>query len=258
MEQVLPRVDRRISASQKWALAAAGGLSLLWGLKRRGLFGSLASLAGVELLTYGISGHHTHELVGLGRQRRDSNGRIPFQAGIQVEHAISINAPVDQVYQYFRDFENFPFFMKHIENVEVQDATHSHWSARGPLGTTVEWDAEIISDEPNKLISWRSINSPDIESAGSVRFEELAAGRGTTMRVELQYLPPAGALGAVIARLFGEEPELQIKDDLRRFKQRIETDSTSFDGHWSQRPESEAAQPAPEKARGAAAGSSSD
>jgi uncharacterized membrane protein len=205
----------------------AGGASLLWGLKRKGLFGGLLSLAGVELITYGVSGHHTHELLGVHPKDSNFDRRIPFQSGIRVEHAVSINAPIEQVYGYFRDFSNLPFFMKHVTDVEVLDTTRSRWNACGPLGTKVKWDAEIISDEPNKLISWRSINSPDIENAGSVHFEELPAGRGTAVRVELQYLPPAGAVGAVIAKLFGEEPEIQIKDDLRRFKQQIEAGEIS-------------------------------
>lgn len=227
METLLPRIDRRNPTSEKWACTIAGGLSLFWGVKRGGLFGGLLSLAGVELLTYGISGHHTHELLGFNGKDRDLLNRIPFQSGIQVEHSVSINAPVDQVYEYFRDFENLPFFMEHIKSVEVQDETHSHWSARGPLGTVIEWDAEIISDEPNKLLSWRSVNSPDIKSAGSVHFEELPGGRGTALRVEMQYVPPAGALGAVIAKLLGEEPEAQIEEDFRRFKQRLEAGEIS-------------------------------
>lgn len=223
MEQLLPRIDRRIPAQRRWACAVAGGASLIWGLKRRGLFGGLLSLGGIELLTYGISGHHTHELLGVHTKDSNSDRRIPFQSGIQVEHSVSINAPIEQVYGYFRDFSNLPSFMKHVTDVEVMDQTRSRWTARGPLGTTVRWEAEIISDEPNKLISWRSINSPDIENAGSIHFDELPAGRGTAMQVELQYLPKAGAVGAVIAKLFGEEPEVQIKEDLRRFKQLIET-----------------------------------
>ena len=274
MEQLLPRIDRRIPASEKWACTIAGGLSLFWGLKRRGFFGSLLSLAGVELLTYGISGHHTHELLGIRTKDPVSKRRIPFQSGIQVEHTISINAPIAQVYSYFRDFENLPLFMRNIRSVQILDQTHSHWSARGPLGAAIEWDAEIISDEPNKLISWRSTNSPDIENAGSVHFHESSSGRGTTMRVELQYLPPAGAVGAAIARLFGEEPEIQLKNDLRRFKQQLEgkygarSAESDFERTFQSReaaPPSQSLEPGreenqqpnrPEKARGTSAGSS--
>jgi uncharacterized membrane protein len=195
-------------------------------------------------------------LIGLHPRDRYAENRIPFQSGIQVRHSVSIDAPIKYVYGYFRDFENLPFFMRHIKNVEVQDQTHSHWTAKGPLGSIIEWDAEIISDEPNKLISWRSIHSPDIESAGSVHFEERARGRGTRVRVELQYLPPAGAVGAAIAKLFGEDPEHQIQEDMRCFKEKLEAGQYENGGDAERQAREgvvSGEMPPEEKARGASA-----
>jgi len=113
--------------------------------------------------------------------------------------------------------------MAHLESVEVLDNNRSRWKAKAPAGTTVEWEAETIEDRPNELISWRSLPDASIPNSGSVRFKDAPGNRGTEVHVELQYQPPAGKLGSLIAKLFGEEPEQQIKGDLRRFKQVIET-----------------------------------
>jgi uncharacterized membrane protein len=139
-----------------------------------------------------------------------------------VEDAITIYRPVSEVYSYWRNLENLPRFMEHLEEVRVTDRSHSHWVAKGPLGVNVEWDAEIINDIPPTLLSWKSVGESDVVSAGSVRFK--AAGeRATQVRVKLQYDPPAGKLGATVAWLFGEDPQRQVNEDLRRFKQLVET-----------------------------------
>jgi uncharacterized membrane protein len=99
----------------------------------------------------------------------------------------------------------------------------SHWVAKGPAGTSVEWDAEITEDRPGERIAWRSVEGADVENSGAVSFEAAPGGRGTIVRVELEYNPPGGFLGAGLARLFGEEPGQQVDADLRRFKQVMET-----------------------------------
>ncbi len=137
--------------------------------------------------------------------------------------SITVNAPPDAVYAVWRDFERLPTFMYHLESVAVTDDRRSHWVAKGPAGTNVEWDAEIVDDVPGQRITWRSMEGASVENSGSVRFRPAAAGRGTEMYVELWYSPPAGALGAAVAKLFGEEPGQQVGDDLRRFKQIVET-----------------------------------
>ncbi len=132
-----------------------------------------------------------------------------------------INKPVSELYRFWRDFENLPTFMKHLETVSVREEGISHWVARGPAGTTVEWDARIINDIDNKLIAWQSLEGSMVSTAGSVNFRE--TDRGTEFRVNLQYHLPAGKLGAVVARLLGKEPHVQIREDLQRFKQLMET-----------------------------------
>ncbi len=150
-----------------------------------------------------------------GSKRKTTRGPIV--------QTILINRSPEDVYRTFRDFENFPNFMSHVESVQVQGDRRSHWIAKAPAGRSVEWDAEITDDQPNRLIAWRSLENADVYNSGQVRFDPGPGGRGTMLRVELQYAPPGGTAGAWIAKLFGEEPSQQLYDDLRRFKQIIET-----------------------------------
>jgi uncharacterized membrane protein len=151
------------------------------------------------------------------------NGKRQELSSSPVIEAVLVNRSPEEVYKFWRDLENFPSFMAHIQSVEVQGDRQSHWKAKGPAGTTVEWDAEIVQDEPNHLIKWRSVNNPDVHNSGTVRFDPAPGKRGTFVRVELQYAPPGGAVGSLIAKLFGKEPGQQLYEDLRRFKQIVET-----------------------------------
>lgn len=138
--------------------------------------------------------------------------------GIHVTETVTIWRPVTQVYAFWRDFSNLPQIMRHLERVDVLDERHSHWVAKAPAGTTVEWDAEIVADRPDELITWRSREGTGVENAGAVHFNALPGGQGSEVRVELQYNPPGGAVGAAVAKLFGEEPRQQVQEDLHRFK----------------------------------------
>ncbi len=144
------------------------------------------------------------------------------ESGIKVSHAVSINKPVEQLYAYWRDFTNLPHIMDHLNSVTLQDSGHSHWVAKAPLGRTVEWDAEIINEEPGKVIAWKSLPGADVDNAGAVTFKPAPIGRGTEVRVEISYAPPAGKVGAMVAHLLGEDPRKQLDDDLRHFKQIME------------------------------------
>ena len=137
--------------------------------------------------------------------------------------AITINAAPEAIYDFWRNVENFPRFMQHLEEVKTTGERTSHWIAKAPVGTTVEWDAEIVEDEANSRIAWRTLPDSSIEHEGIVSFEPASGGRGTIVRVEMSYVPPAGKVGVVLAKLFGEEPSVQIDGDLRRLKQLIET-----------------------------------
>lgn len=154
---------------------------------------------------------------------RDSDTRqqLGGASGIHVEQATTVNRPLAEVFRFWRNFENFPTFMKHLHSVSQREAGISHWVARGPAGLHVEWDARIINEIDGRLIAWQSLEGSTVSTAGSVNFRETP--RGCEVRVNLQYKPPAGKIGAAFAWLFGREPSIQIRDDLRRFKQLIET-----------------------------------
>ena len=141
---------------------------------------------------------------------------------LHAKKSITVNRSPDEVYRFWHNFENLPRFMNHLESVRIIDEKRSHWVAKGPASMRVEWDAEVINDKPNELIAWRSLEGAEVDNSGMVRFERAPGGRGTIVRVELYYDPPGGVIGATIAKLFGEEPEQQLQDDLRRFKQIME------------------------------------
>jgi len=141
---------------------------------------------------------------------------------IHVAKSLIINKPPDEIYRFWRDFKNLPRVMEHLQSVEITDSKRSRWVAKGPVGKTIQWEAEITEERPNEMIAWRSIEGSTVEHAGSVKFEPAPGGRGTLVRVELSYRPPAGRVGATVAKLLGEEPQLQLEEDLRRLKQIME------------------------------------
>src|ERR1044071_904150 len=142
--------------------------------------------------------------------------------GIHAKGTCIVNLPPEEVYNFWRDFQNLPRFMRHVESVVDRGDGLSHWKVKGPAGMEVEWDATIVADVPNEVITWRTLENADVDHAGAVRFERAAGGRGTVVKVNLEYMPVGGVIGATVAKLFGEEPEQQLDDDLRRFKQVME------------------------------------
>jgi uncharacterized membrane protein len=148
------------------------------------------------------------------------------EEGIYARRSVTINLPREQLYRIWRNFENLPRFMDHLQRVDVDEATggkRSHWVSRAPFGREVQWEAEMTEERENEFIAWRSLPGSTVKSMGNVLFEDAPAGRGTNVTVEMQYNPPAGSLGAAFAKLFGEEPSQQLRNDLRHFKQMMET-----------------------------------
>ncbi|WP_448207632.1 SRPBCC family protein [Azospirillum sp. sgz302134] len=146
-----------------------------------------------------------------------------WDRNIHVRQTVAINRAPEEIYGFWRDFRNLPQFMSHLERVDVSGDRRSHWVANAPAGSSVEWDAEVTEDRPNERLAWRSLEGADVDNSGEVRFERAPGGRGTIVRVEMNYTPPGGMLGAMAAKLFGEEPQMQVRDDLRRLKQVLET-----------------------------------
>jgi len=142
---------------------------------------------------------------------------------LHVTKSVTIHRTPEAVYRFWRDFSNLPQFMLHVRSIVTSGDRRSHWVVAAPAGQTVEWDAEIVEDRPAQQIAWRSLEGSDIQHDGVVRFEKAPADRGTEVHVEFRYDAPAGRAGAAIATLFGEEPTQQVRDDLRRLKQVMET-----------------------------------
>jgi uncharacterized membrane protein len=146
---------------------------------------------------------------------------------VHIETSIAINKSPEELYRFWRDLKNLPLFLNNLESVTKLDVSKSHWVAKGIGAARVEWGAEIYNEVENELIAWRSLENADVVNAGSVRFEKAPTGRGTYVRVTMNYNPPAGKLGATMAQLLGAEPKQLIKQDLRRLKQLMEADEVA-------------------------------
>ena len=213
---------------ERGASIVAGSLLIYTGIRSRTWSGLGLALAGAGLIGRGATGRClAYQAIGISTAEPESDHiSVPYGEGIRVDKAVTVNKPRFEVYSFWRNFENLPSFMNHLEKVRHTSGKISHWVARAPMGRTVEWDAEIINDVPGELIGWRSLAGADVANAGSVHFRDAAGQRGTEVKVELQYIPPGGAVGALFAKLFGENPSQQIEEDLRRFKMVLETGET--------------------------------
>jgi uncharacterized membrane protein len=210
---------------ERWISLVGGGVLAYAGLRRlSSVLGLGLAAGGVALLERGLSGHCLlYQELGLTTAKpRNPNVRIPASHGVKVEKSVTVNRPQTDVFRFWRNLENLPRFMKHVQSVRSSGEGISHWEARAPLGRTISWDAELFVERPNEVLSWRSLEGSDVATAGSVHFRPAPGGRGTEVRVVLKYDPPAGKVGATLARLFGEAPEQQIEEDLHRFKQLME------------------------------------
>ena len=216
--------SKNLSEPERLASIIGGGALIAYGIQRRSWAGvGLAALGGV-LAYRGATGHcDVYQTLGINtaRSRGGRNASVPYELGVRVDKTITINKPPEEVYLFWRNLENLPKFMRHLESVKEIDNKHSHWVARAPAGQTVEWKAEIINEVENRLIAWRSLEG-DVSNAGSVQFRPGETEGATELKIELQYNPPGGTVGALFAKLFGEEPSQQIDEDIQRFKQLME------------------------------------
>lgn len=222
-----------ISEIERWGSSIGGGALAVFGLTRlltRGsVGGAVLALVGGALVYRGTTGHcNMYQALGIDTSEAGDNPNVSVRGnkGFKVEKSVNINKSPEELYRFWRNFENLPRFMNHLEDVTVTGDNRSHWVAKAPAGGTVQWEAEVYNEKENELIAWRSLEGADVDNAGSVRFEPDQAGRGTTVRVTLKYDPPGGIIGKVVAKLFGEAPDQQVEEDLRRFKQLMETGET--------------------------------
>jgi len=227
-------MHHNVSTIERGISTLGGALLATYGLSRRSPQGLTAAVVGGTLLYRGISGHcPVYASLGMssadrpawdeeGNMLRHPAEHLRGRRGVNVEHSITIDRPRSELYRFWRQLDNLPRFMDHLESVERLDHRRSRWVARGPAGVAVQWDAEIINEVPDEVIGWASLPGSQVSTAGSVTFRDAPGGRGTELRVRLQYSPPAGKAGAALAWLAGEEPSHQIKEDLRRLKAMLE------------------------------------
>ena len=209
------------SGIERWASLATATAIIGYGLTRRTVSGTAIAVAATPLAYRGLAGSWPSLTNGRGAHG-DTRTALGGRRGIHVREAIRLEKPLDEVYRFWRQLENLPRFMTHLEQVTQLDDQRSHWVARGPADIRVEWDAEIINEVPNKVLGWRSLPGSDVVSAGSVNFSLVRGGRSTQVTVHLQYAPPTGRAGALLASLFGREPSQTIREDLRHLKQILE------------------------------------
>ncbi len=237
-EAFTKRLDsgRNVSQAERVVSVLGGGTLVGWGLSKRGWDGlALAAIGGV-LVYRGATGHcDVYQALGIRTARRAGrNVSIPYETGVRIDKMIHIDRPPAEVYQFWRNLENLPKFMEHLESVREIDNQRSHWVAKGPAGSSLEWDAEVINEKENELIGWRSLEGSQIANAGSVHFTSADEGRATLLTVELQYDPPGGRVAAALGRLLGQNPDREIAADLQRLKQLLETGAVSAPGRRRQ------------------------
>jgi uncharacterized membrane protein len=205
-----------MSPSERWTSAVAGAGLVAFGLtRRRAIPGAALTMIGAGLFWRGFSGHSAlYGLLGIDR--------APDRA-VLVEETVTVNRPADELYRYWRNLENLPQLFDHLVAVREIDSRRSRWAARGPAGAVIEWDAEIVSEREGEALSWRTVEGSDVVHRGSVRFRSAPGDRGTVVSALVEWVPPVGRAGAAFAKLLGEDPGERLREDLRRFKQLLES-----------------------------------
>jgi uncharacterized membrane protein len=212
-----------VGQAERLASLAGGAFLAGYGLTRGTSAGMLLSVVGAAFAYRGWTGHcHLYQALGMSSADHSDQTAIPSGQGIKLEESITIGRPAEELFQFWRKLDNLPRVMRHVASVEQISPTRSRWRAQGLMGE-VEWEAEIIEERKNEMISWRSVEGSTVGTAGSVHFRPAPADRGTEVRVVLSYNPPAGRAGHTLAWLAGRDPATQVREDLRNFKRLMET-----------------------------------
>jgi uncharacterized membrane protein len=218
--------EQNVGTGERIATALVGLGLVRLSLKRQSLLGKvvLASFGGMMIHRSATGYCPAYKAMNISTaQQHPARAEDYFERGIHVESSYLVNADPAKLYAFWHDFSNLPKVMSHLKKVECLTNVRSRWTANAPMGRTVSWEAEIIHDVPNELIAWKSVGNSEVENAGSVHFTAGRNGGQTEVRVVLDYIPPAGRVGKMVAQLFGEAPEQTIKEDLRKFKSLMET-----------------------------------
>jgi uncharacterized membrane protein len=204
----------------------AGGALVAAGMMRRGPSRALLLGAGVGFFFRGATGHcPIYQQLGIDRLDQRQRDGVPGNQGLRIEYAVDVQCPAPELYQFWRNIEQLPRILRHVESVEALDAWHSHWVARGPLGPALEWNAEIINEHENELIAWQSVHGASLQNAGSVRFDRLS-DTATYVKVCIELQPIGGKAALALGRLFGTDPQRELEEDLERFKDFAERELT--------------------------------
>lgn len=226
-----------LSGWERWATLIGGGLLVRWGLRQGGASGLIGLALGGVMAWAGANGRLPMGAGSLGsnRQEGDLARRKGWSSAAATATSVTINKPAEELYRFWRNFSNLPQVMEHIETIEVLDDKRSRWTVKGPAGSTVTWEAIVTDDQPNRRIAWESAADADVRNAGWVEFQPAPGDRGTEVKALIVYEPPGGQIGRWVAKLFREEPGAQMRDDLRRFKQVMETGTGGGTGTTAQR-----------------------
>ncbi len=212
-----------VGTTERMVSAGAGAGLALTGLKRGGLGGMLLALAGGALLYRGSTGFcRLYQMLGYDTSSTKPTTAVPARQGRKVEKSVTIQRAPEELYQFWSNIENLPQVFQHLVSVETLSGDRSRWRAKGPLDSTLEWEAVVIGERPNEMISWRSLEGSQVDTAGSVHFHRLPGEGGTEVRVSMKYNPPGGKVGAGIADFLGQGLEGELEEDLHRFKQIME------------------------------------
>jgi uncharacterized membrane protein len=222
--------EMNIGDVERWASALGGAALAAFGLKQlkedRPLAGAMIAAAAGGLIyrsATALGPAFWPAAIDTAVDRDDTRIALSGSRGVHVQEAVTINRAASELYDFWRRFEQLPRFMDHVVSVKPLGGRRSRWTVRAPAGRTAQWDAEIVNEVPGERIGWRTLPGADVISAGSVHFRPAPRGRGTEVRVHLQYDPPAGKAGASVAWILGHEPSQTIREDLRRLKQLMET-----------------------------------
>ena len=227
-----PADRANVGSAERWASSLTGGVLTWYGLRRpfHAPWSKVAlGLAGLSLVYRGLSGRcQLYRSLGINTARSPSPARgVAARQGCKVTKSITIQRPAEELYRWWRQLDQLPRAMAHVVSISPIDERHSHWTARGPLGATLEWDAQIINEREPEMIAWRSLPGSQVDTAGSIHFQTLPADRGTEVTVSLKYDPPGGKLTTAVAEFLGAGLEGRVQQDLRRWKQLIETGEIS-------------------------------
>ena len=209
--------------------AVSGGAMIAYGIKRKDWLGALLGVVGGAFAIRGATGHcQLYDALDVDTSEKSlfvrgkEKAKSWLETTTEVTKSVTINKPAAELYKFWRDFENLPKFMNHLESVKVINQKKSEWTAKAPLGYEVTWEAQISQDVENELIAWRSIEGSQIPNSGKVEFKE-TKDRGTEVKITIRYEPPAGKIGELAAKILTEEPNTQVAEDLRRFKSLMES-----------------------------------